>query len=58
MFKDFPNRDPKTRASLRRVGDAPTTRQKAFSTMPMIVQPTTLLTPSITVKDGFRIAKA
>ena len=40
----------------------PTTRlppdQNAFSTAPMIAQPTTLFTPSISVSMGFRIAKA
>jgi hypothetical protein len=36
----------------------PPPSQNAFSTTPMIVHPTTLFTPSITVSDGFRIAKA
>ena len=32
--------------------------QNAFSTAPMIVQPTMLFTPSISVSIGFRIPKA
>lgn len=39
-------------------GDAPTVLQNAFSTAPMIVQPITEFTPSITVSAGFRIEKA
>ena len=40
----------------RRMGGPP--GQNAFSTAPMMVQPTTLFTPSMIVSAGFRIAKA